>query len=114
MLTYVRENRRYVLFLLFVWVVAVVWILPNRYKLLSKLALMIQPPGYDPKIAGEFIEKGDSILQQKVAYQDLGERIPDLEIMREACLYYYALSERDNVLYRPAWTDSMSISYNFV
>ncbi|EMF81441.1 hypothetical protein LEP1GSC188_4931 [Leptospira weilii serovar Topaz str. LT2116] len=109
MLTYIRENRRYVLFLLFVWVIAAAWILPNRYKLLSKLALMIQPPGYDPKIAGEFIGKGDSLLQQKVTYQDLGERIPDLEIMREACFYYYSLSERDRVLYRPVWTDSMSI-----
>ncbi|ASV11737.1 hypothetical protein B2G51_08305 [Leptospira santarosai] len=109
MLTYIRENRRYVLFLLFVWVIAAVWILPNRYKLLSKLALMIQPPGYDPKIAGEFIEKADSILQRKVSYQDLGERTPDLEIMREACLYYYSLSGRDTILYKPSWTDSMSI-----
>ncbi|MDI7196908.1 hypothetical protein QMM61_09370 [Leptospira santarosai] len=109
MLTYIRENRRYVLFLLFVWVIAAVWILPNRYKLLSKVALMIQPPGYDPKIAGEFIEKADSILQRKVSYQDLGERTPDLEIMREACLYYYSLNERDTILYKPSWTDSMSI-----
>ncbi|AVV80360.1 hypothetical protein [Leptospira santarosai] len=109
MLTYIRENRRYVLFLLFVWVIAAVWILPNRYKLLSKVALMIQPPGYDPKIAGEFIEKADSILQRKVSYQDLGERTPDLEIMREACLYYYSLSGRDTILYKPSWTDSMSI-----
>lgn len=70
---------------------------------------MIQPPGYDPKIAGEFIEKADSILQRKVSYQDLGERTPDLEIMREACLYYYSLSGRDTILYKPSWTDSMSI-----
>lgn len=70
---------------------------------------MIQPPGYDPKIAGEFIEKADSILQRKVSYQDLGERTPDLEIMREACLYYYSLNERDTILYKPSWTDSMSI-----
>ncbi|AYV54465.1 hypothetical protein [Leptospira kmetyi] len=109
MLTYIRENRRYVFLLLAVWVLAAAWILPNRYKLLSKLALMIQPPGYDPKTAGEFIEKGDSILQTEVAYQDQGERIPDLNVMREACLYYYSLSERDSVLYRPSWTDSMSV-----
>ncbi|EQA54269.1 hypothetical protein LEP1GSC052_1109 [Leptospira kmetyi serovar Malaysia str. Bejo-Iso9] len=95
--------------MLAVWVLAAAWILPNRYKLLSKLALMIQPPGYDPKTAGEFIEKGDSILQTEVAYQDQGERIPDLNVMREACLYYYSLSERDSVLYRPSWTDSMSV-----
>ncbi|EMJ93668.1 hypothetical protein [Leptospira alstonii] len=109
MLTYIRENRKYVFFLLFVWVIATAWILPNRYKLLSKLALAIRPPGYDLKTAEEFIEKGDSILQREISYQDLGERIPDLDVMREACLYYYSLSGRDNVLYRPAWTDSISI-----
>ncbi|PJZ56719.1 hypothetical protein [Leptospira barantonii] len=109
MLTYIRENRKYVFLLLAAWVIAAAWILPNRYKLLSKLALMIQPPGYNAKTAGEFIEKGDSILQTEVTYQDQGDRIPDLNVMREACLYYYSLSERDSVLYRPSWTDSMSV-----
>lgn len=70
---------------------------------------MIRPPGYDPKTAEEFIKKGDSILEKEIAYQDLGERIPDLNVMREACLYYYSLSEIDRVLYKPSWTDSMSI-----
>ncbi|XDD48779.1 hypothetical protein AB3N59_09950 [Leptospira sp. WS92.C1] len=109
MLTYIRENKKLVLLLVFVWVAGAAWILPNRYKLLSKLALMLQPPGYDPKTAEEFIEKGDSILQKEVAYQDQGERIPDLELMREACIYYASLSERDSVLYKPSWTDSISI-----
>ncbi|PJZ52642.1 hypothetical protein [Leptospira adleri] len=109
MLTYIRENKKFILILLLVWTVAIAWILPNRYKLLSKVALMVRPPGYDPQTAEEFIEKGDSILQREVAYQDQGERIPDLDLMREACLYYYSLSERDTVLYKPSWTDSMHI-----
>ncbi|AAS70259.1 hypothetical protein RBB68_08350 [Leptospira interrogans] len=108
MLTYIRENRKYILFLLFVWIIATAWILPNRYHLLNRLALIIQSPGYDPKTAKEFIKKGDSILAKEVTYQDLGERIPDLNVMREACLYYYSLSEIDRVLYKPSWTDSMS------
>ncbi|EMY02029.1 hypothetical protein LEP1GSC029_4700 [Leptospira interrogans str. 2002000626] len=108
MLTYIRENRKYILFLLFVWIIATAWILPNRYRLLNRLALIIQSPGYDPKTAKEFIKKGDSILAKEVTYQDLGERIPDLNVMREACLYYYSLSEIDRVLYKPSWTDSMS------
>lgn len=109
MLTYIRENQKYILFLIFVWIIAIVWILPNRYQLLNRLALIIRPPGYDPKTAEEFIKKGDSILEKEITYQDLGERVPDLNVMREACLYYYSLSERDKILYRPSWTDSMSI-----
>ncbi|TGK38658.1 hypothetical protein EHQ12_04635 [Leptospira gomenensis] len=109
MLTYVRENKKFVFFLGIAWTLGAIWILPNRYHLLSRLALFIQPPGYHPKTAEEFVEKGDGILRREIPYQDQGERIPDLELMRQACLYYASLSGRDTILYKPSWTDSMSV-----
>ncbi|MDV6237117.1 hypothetical protein CH379_015910 [Leptospira ellisii] len=109
MLTYIRENKKFVFFLVSAWILGTVWILPNRYRLLSRLALIVQAPGYHPKTAAEFVEKGDAILRRELSYQDQGERIPDLDLMRQACLYYDSLSGRDTVLYKPSWSDSMSI-----